>query len=74
MSQKWFLIVPSLLFWLTFAEHAESADHKPLAGLPSVAEDQIFDDDWGKSHENAVSDRFTAILRRKFPVGGYIFL
>lgn len=55
------------LFFLTGC--ANGLEHKPLSGLPAVAERQIFNDDWGKVHENAVSDRFTSILRRRFPVG-----
>src|SRR4051812_260560 len=41
--------------------------HIPLPGLPAVAEDQIFADDRGQY--SRASERFTALLRRKFPPG-----
>ena len=39
----------------------------PLRGLPAVAEDQLFTDDRG--HWTEASQRFTAVLQRKFPSG-----
>src|SRR6185437_1603777 len=41
--------------------------HIPFPGLPAVAEKQLFADDRG--HYSEASQRFTALLRRKFPSG-----
>jgi hypothetical protein len=59
----------SLLLTFYLSGCAASLDHRPLTGLPAVAEGKIYNDDWGKSHEQSVSDRFNSILTRKFPIG-----
>src|ERR1700729_3335948 len=59
----------SLLLTFYLSGCAASLGHQPLTGLPAVAEGKIYNDDWGKPHEQSVSDRFTSILTRKFPIG-----
>jgi hypothetical protein len=48
---------------------AEVQSHEPLQGLPTIAEYQIFNEDWNHDHWNAASDRFSNVLRQQYPLG-----
>jgi hypothetical protein len=62
------LLACSFAFLLSaLASGTATPAHTPLPGLPAVAEDQLFTDDRGQW--SIASQRFTALLQRRFPPG-----